>query len=58
MFRSKGIAALIILFTSLAFADAVIRVSGKVSDAYSDRIHMYVEDRFMQIENVPKDVIK
>ncbi len=58
MFRSASIAALIILFSSLGLAGDVITVSGKVSDAYSDEIHLYVEEKFFAIEDVPKDVIK
>jgi hypothetical protein len=44
-------------------ADEVVLVTGKVSDAYSDTLHFYINgnftsDNFMVIDKVPNEIIK
>ncbi len=58
MFNKTLIAALMVLLVSTAFAGEITTVSGKLSDAYADKIHMYVDGKFMEVEKVPKSVMK
>lgn len=63
MYKISLVSVLIILFASHAMADEIVLVTGKVSDAYSDTLHFYVNgiftsDNFMVIDKVPSKVIK
>jgi hypothetical protein len=58
MFRNALIVVLMLLFTSFVFADDVITVTGKYADAFADVIHMYTDDKYMEIDKVPKNVIE
>lgn len=58
MFRKILIAAMLILFSTFVFAGDVIMVSGKFADAYSDKIHMYENGNFMQIEMVSNEAME
>ena len=58
MFKQTLTVTLMVLLTSSVFAGEIITVSGKIADTYKDKIHMYVNRKFMQIEKVPQEVIK
>ena len=58
MYKTSLAAVLVILFASNVIANEVILVSGNVTDAYADKIHFYVNDNFMEIEKVPKKIMK
>jgi hypothetical protein len=52
MYKISLAAVSVILFASYAMADDIISVTGKVSDAFSDKLHYYVNDNLMEIEKI------
>jgi hypothetical protein len=58
MFNKTLVAVLMVFVISIAYAGEITTVSGTVSDAYADQIHMYVNENFMSIEKVPPNIMK